>query len=55
MATFSPRMIKKDFRVLECLVRESEAQVVISSMLPVEGSDIGRNRWAESIITWLCG
>lgn len=32
---------------------ESGAQVTFSSTLPVEGTNIRRNRWAESINTWL--
>jgi len=31
------------------------AQVMFSSLLPVVGSDIGRNRQTKSINTWLCG
>ena len=48
VATRSPRAIKRDFRALGRLVRESGAQVIFSSILPVVGSDIGRNRWTQS-------
>jgi len=50
----SPRAIKRDFRALGQLPRESVAQVVFSFLFPFVGSDIGRNRWAQSINTWLC-
>jgi len=53
--THSPRVIKRDFRALGWWVRESAAQVIFSSILPVAGSDIGRNRWAQSNNTWLHG
>ena len=46
---------KRDFRALGQLVRESRAQVIFSSLLPVAGSNIGRNRWAQSINTRLRG
>ena len=55
VAMRSPRAIKRDFRALGRLVRESGAQVIFSSILPVAGSDIGRNRQTQSINTWLCG
>jgi len=54
-ATRSPRVIKTDFRALERFVRESGAQVIFSSLLPVAGSDNGRNRQAQSINMWLHG
>ncbi|KAK4811185.1 hypothetical protein QYF61_019816 [Mycteria americana] len=38
-ATQSPRAIKRDFRALGRLVRDSGAQVIFSSLLPVVGSD----------------
>lgn len=40
---------------LLCHCGESGAQVTFSSTLPVEGNNIRRNRWAESINTWLHG
>ena len=49
----NPRSIKRDLRTLEQLVRESRAQVIFSTLLPVVGSDIGRNRQAQSINTRL--
>jgi len=36
-------------------VRESRAQVIYSSLLPVAGSDVARNRQTQSINTWLRG
>jgi len=55
VAVHSPRVIKRDFRVLGRLVRESGAQVIFSSLLPVAGGDVARNRWTQSINTWLRG
>jgi len=55
VAVRSPRVIKRDFRALGQLVRESGAQVIFSALLPVVGNDIGRNSWAQSINTWLRG
>lgn len=43
----NPRAIKRDFRVLGVLLRESGAQVIFSSTLPVASSDTGRNRYQE--------
>jgi len=43
VAVHSPRMIKRDFRALGHLVRESGAQVIFSSLLSVAGSDVTRN------------
>ena len=54
-AMCSPRAIKRDFRTLGWLVMESGAQVIFSPLLPVAGSDIGRNSHIQSINTWLCG
>ena len=51
----SPRVIKRDFKALGQLIRESGVQVIFSSILPVAGSNIGRNRWTQSINTWLRG
>jgi len=50
----STRTIKRDFRALGRLVRESETQVTFPSLLPVTESDTGRNRWPQSINTCLC-
>ena len=36
-------------------MRESGAQVIFKSLLPVVGSDIGRNRQSKSVNTRLCG
>jgi len=52
-ATHSPRAIKRDFRALGHLVRESGAWAIFTSLLPVVGSDIRRSRQAQSINTWL--
>ena len=44
------------FRTLGWLVKDAGAHVIFCSLLPAAGSDIGRNRWAQSINTWwLCG
>jgi len=51
----SPRAIKRDFRSLEQLARLSGTQIIFSSLFPAAGSDIGRNRWVQSINTWLRG
>jgi len=53
VAVCSPGEITRDFRVLGWLVRESGAQVIFSSLLPVVGSDIGSNRQTQSMNTWL--
>jgi len=55
VAMNSQRAIERDFRALGWLVRESRAQVTFSSLLLVAGSDTGRNRWAQSVNTWLRG
>jgi len=55
VAVRSPGVIKRDFRDLGWLVRESGAQVIFSSLLPAAGGDVARNRWTQSINTWLCG
>ncbi|KAK4832299.1 hypothetical protein QYF61_021698 [Mycteria americana] len=54
-AVHGPRVIERDFRALGQFMRESGAQVIFSSLLSVVGSDIGRNRWTQSINTWLRG
>lgn len=43
-ATHCPRTIKRDFRALGWLVRESGAKVTFSSLLPAAGRDTGKNR-----------
>ena len=53
--TSSPRASRRDFRALGQLVRESGAQVIFSSVLPIAGSDIGRNRRSQTIYTLLSG
>lgn len=55
MTTCDPRGNKKDFRVLGQLVSEAEAKAPFSSITPVEGSNIKRNGWTESIHTLLHG
>lgn len=45
----------RDFRALGHVIRESGAQVIGSSRFPVEGSNTGRNRWAECIYAWFHG
>jgi len=48
-----PTVIKRDFRALGWLVRERRARVIFSSLLPVVGSNIRRNRCTQSTNTWL--
>jgi len=55
VATRSPRSIKRDFTALVRILQDSGAQVVLSSMLLVMLKDIGRNRCAQYINTWLQG
>jgi len=50
-AVCSPRVIRRDIRVLRWLVRESGAQIIFSSLLPVAGSDVTSNRQTQSINT----
>jgi len=40
VAVSSPRVIKKKFKALGRLVKESGAQVIFSSLLPVVGRDV---------------
>jgi len=54
-AMLSPRAIKRDFRALGQLVRESGAQAIFSSLLAIAGSDTGRNRQTQSINIWVHG
>jgi len=44
VAICSARVIKRDFKALRWLLRKSGAQVIISFLLPLVGSDAGRNR-----------
>ena len=53
VAVSSPRVIKKEFKALGRLVKESGAQVIFSSLLPVVGRDVERHRQTQSINTWL--
>jgi len=53
--THSPRAVKRHFRALGPLVRESGAQVIFPSLLPVVNSDTGRSRKSLSINIWLHG
>jgi len=49
-ATHSPKAVKRHFRALGRLVRGSGVHVIFSSLLPVAGSKVGRNRWIRSIM-----
>lgn len=49
----SPMAIKKDFRALVALLKRSGVHVVLSSVLPVVGNGIKRNRQTHLINTWL--
>lgn len=53
--TCSPRVIKRCFKALAQLVRESGVWVIFSALLPVVGSGTRRNRQTQSINTWLYG
>ncbi|GAB0208697.1 hypothetical protein GRJ2_003335400 [Grus japonensis] len=53
--TRSTKAIKRDFRLLGQSLKDSGAQVILSSLLPVEGSNGGRNRRTQSINAWLRG
>jgi len=53
VAVSSPKAIKKEFKALGRLVKESGAQVIFSSLLPVVGRDVERHRQTQSINTWL--
>jgi len=55
VAVSSPKAIKKEFKALGWLVKESGAQVIFSSLLPVVGRDVERHRQTQSINTWLRG
>jgi len=54
-ATCSPRAIKRNFQAVGHIIREAGAEVIFSSIIPLVASDIGRNRWIQSINTWLHG
>ena len=49
MAAHSLRVIKKDFRAFICLVREAGVWVMFSSIVTVEGGNMGRNGQTESM------
>ncbi|GAB0210155.1 hypothetical protein GRJ2_003481300 [Grus japonensis] len=53
--TCNAKAIKRDFRLLGWSLKDLGPQVIFSSLLPVEGSNVGRNRRTQSINTWLCG
>jgi len=53
VAVSSPKAIEKEFKALGQLVKESGAQVIFSSLLPVVGRDVERYRQTQSINTWL--
>lgn len=53
IATRSPRSVKRDFRALVRMLKDSGAQVVFSSIVPVMRRDTGRNRHAQDINAWL--
>ncbi|GAB0208393.1 hypothetical protein GRJ2_003305000 [Grus japonensis] len=53
--THNAKAIKRDFRVLGQSLKGSGAQVIFSSLLPVKGSNVGWNRWTQSINAWLRG
>ncbi|GAB0205185.1 hypothetical protein GRJ2_002984100 [Grus japonensis] len=53
--TCTMKAIKRDIRLLGQSLKDSGAQVIFSSLLPVEGSNVGRNRRAQSINAWLRG
>uniref|UniRef100_A0A8B9I413 Uncharacterized protein n=1 Tax=Anser brachyrhynchus TaxID=132585 RepID=A0A8B9I413_9AVES len=52
-ASCSLRGMKKDFKALGWLVKESGAQVIFSSLLPFWGDDVGWNRRIQFINAWL--
>ena len=45
--------MKKDFKALGQLVKESGVQVIFSSLLPFSGDDMGWDRRIQSINAWL--
>ncbi|GAB0179160.1 hypothetical protein GRJ2_000381300 [Grus japonensis] len=53
--TRTTKAIKRDFRLLGQSLKDSGAQVIFSSLLPVEGSNGGWNRRTQSINAWLHG
>ncbi|GAB0178621.1 hypothetical protein GRJ2_000327400 [Grus japonensis] len=52
--TCTTEVIKRDIRLLGQSLKDSGVQVIFSSLLPVEGSNLGRNRQTQSINAWLC-
>ncbi|KAJ7408371.1 hypothetical protein BTVI_59779 [Pitangus sulphuratus] len=53
IATRRPRSIKRDFRALGRMLKDSGEEVVFPSILPVMGRINGRNRHAQNIDIWL--
>lgn len=53
ISTHNPSVIERDFKTVGWLVRESEAQVIFSFLLPVAGSDTESNRWIINIVNTL--
>ncbi|GAB0204581.1 hypothetical protein GRJ2_002923700 [Grus japonensis] len=53
--TRTTKAIKRDFRLLGQSLKDSGAQVIFSSLLPVKGSNGGWNRRMQSINAWLHG
>jgi len=53
VAVSSPRVVKKEFKALGRLVKESGAQVIFSLLLPAVGREVERHRQTQSINTWL--
>lgn len=55
--SFSKTFVLKsqDFRALGQLVKGSVVWDIFSSLLPIVCNDVGRNRWVQSVNTWLHG
>lgn len=53
-AAINLKVNKRDFGALVQLVKGSGAQIVFSSVLPVAGSDAGRNRKTQLVNVWVC-
>jgi len=53
-ATRKLKNIKKNFTSLQKVLKESEAQVIFSSVLPVGNWDPGRRRGTDKLNDWLC-
>lgn len=52
VAKRSPRTIKRDFKALGQLIKGPSAWIAISSILPLPGNNIERNRQMQVINTW---